>query len=86
MSEFFFGTTTISVAQPCITTVTCAKTTICRPQGASVAALGTVPPDLEALRRQLTLLEQAGFDHVGYLVTDPAAAQRVEQLLSQLNR
>lgn len=85
MSEFFFGATTISVSMPCNTTVTCETRTCCRPQGASLAALNTVPPDLEALRRQLTLLEQAGFDHVGYVVTDASEARRMEELAQQLH-
>jgi len=85
MNPFSMGATTITVTQPCLaTTVTCAQTTACRPQGASLVALNKMPHELDALRRQLETLERAGFDHIGY-VLDPADLHRAEELLKQLN-
>ncbi len=87
MSDFLFGATTISVGVPCETTITnCQTTTCCRPQGATHVAVNTVPPDLEALRRQLSLLEQAGFESIAYFVKDAAESQRAQDMLSRVRR
>ncbi len=81
MPPFHFGMTTISVNPPLtrIETAAC-----CGPVGASYVRISTFPPNLVALRRQLRLLEAAGFEKVGYTPLDRDEARRARGLLSRL--
>ncbi len=84
MDAFTYGATTVVITKPCGITVTCEKTTNCRPQGATALGLDTVPADLEALKAQLAKLKELRFERVEYHVNSSEESRRANELLSQL--